>query len=179
MPKEVSEYKQSLHFRRHQLSTLNPSCHLDIERNAKSHRIHRKYSAVQQYIDDQIAEADTFKQILRGLLPPIDTRDRVPLHTCPLGAPVPLPSLFMSRDPRNYTTFPNYKPDGYTSEPDSTPYPMLRVCRTVSARRLNVPSSHARYSGLRSIKAIYHLDERRHSFSTLGRGRARTPEPQY
>ena len=179
MPKEVSEYKQSLRFRRHQLLTLNPTRHLDIERNAKSHRIHGKYSAVQQYINDQIAEADAFKQILRGLLPPINTRDRVPLRTCPLRAPVPLPTLITSRDPRNYTTFPNYEPDGYTSEPDATPYPALRVCRTVGARRLNVPSSHARYSGLRSIKAIYNLDERRYSFSTLGRGRARTPEPQY
>jgi len=128
MPKEVSEYKQSLRFHCHQLSTLNPSHHLDIKQNAKSHRIH---SAVQQYIDNQITKADTFKQILRGLLPPIDTRNRVPLRTCPLGAPVPLPSLFMSCDPRNYTTFPNYEPDRYTSEPDSTPYPMLRFRRTV------------------------------------------------
>src|SRR6267154_6387735 len=131
MPKEVSEYKQSLRFCHHPPSTLNPSHHLDIERNAKSHRIHRKYSAVQQYIDNQITEADAFKQILRGLLPPIDTRDRVPLRTCLLGAPVPLPTLITSRDPRNYTTFPNYEPDGYTSEPEATPYPVLRVRRTV------------------------------------------------
>src|SRR5882757_7191103 len=125
MPKEVSKYKQSLRFRRHQLLTLNPARHLDIERNAMSHRIHEKYSAIQQYIDDQIAEADAFKQILRGLLPPIDTRDRVSLRTSPLRAPVPLPSLFTSHDLRNYTTFPNYEPDGYASEPDSTPYPAL------------------------------------------------------
>src|SRR5260370_6248057 len=131
MPKEVSEYKQSLCFHRHQLLTLNPTRHLDIKRNAKSHRIHGKYSAVQQYIDDQIAEADAFKQILRGLLPSIDTRDRDPLHTCPLGAPVPLPTLITSRDPRNYTTFLNYEPVGYASEPDSTPYPTLRDLWTV------------------------------------------------
>ena len=168
MPKETSSYKKDLAFRRHQLFTANPHRLLNIERNAKISKLYRKYSSIRQYIEEQTLEADAFSDILRGLLPDIDARDNVPLEPPPLGTPAPCSNYQLARDPRIYTTVPNYEPDGYSSDNGCSPYPALRVHRTIGNRRIYTPSSHARYFGPNSIKAPYHLDKRSHIFSTLG-----------
>src|SRR6267154_794306 len=162
MPREISEYKQSLHLRRHQLSTLNPHQFLNIERNARISKLYHKYSCIPQYLEEQTLEADAFKDILGCLLPDVDSRDNLPLQPCLLGTPVPYPSLVTARDPRVYTSFPNYEPDGYSSDNGCSPYRALHIHRTIGNRRIYTPSSHAQYSGPISIKALYHLDERSH-----------------
>ena len=99
MPKETSKYKQSLRLRHHQLSTLNPHRFLNIERNAKISKLYRKYAGIRQYIEEQALEADVFKDILRRILPDVDSRDNIPLRPSLLGTPVPYPSLVITRDP--------------------------------------------------------------------------------
>src|SRR5260370_42079476 len=116
MPKEVSEYKQSLHLRCDQLFTLNPHRFLNIECNARISKLYHKYSCIQQYLEEQTLEADAFKDILGSLLPDIDSRDNIPLQLSLLRTPVPYPSLVTTRHPRAYTAFPNYAPDGYSSD---------------------------------------------------------------
>ena len=127
MPKEISKYKQSLRLRHHQLSTLNPHRFLNIERNARISKVYHKYSYIRQYLEEQTLEADAFKDILGSLLPDIDSRDNIPLRPSLLGTPIPYPSLVTARDPRSYTAFPNYEPDGYSSDNGCSPYPGLCV----------------------------------------------------
>src|SRR6267154_1121353 len=110
MPREVSEYKQSLCLHHHQLSILNPHHFLNIERNARISKLYHKYSCIRQYLEEQMLEADTFKDILGSLLPDIDSRDNIPLRPSLLRTPVPYPSLVTAWDPRVYSSFPNYEP---------------------------------------------------------------------